>query len=143
MGGECCGPGLGKASFCDPSSSSSVSGGLGLPWCPRCSWCRWIPWSDRPSRRDGPARACRGAGKRTGNSMWGVGDLKTSDLVAGEEGTQALSRVVSSLKRKRRGFPNHPPSPLFHFPIGSGRPSGERRCPRSLGATWTTRVSGE
>lgn len=43
--------------------------------------------------------------------MWGLGDLKTSDLVAGEEGTQALSQVVSSLKRKRRGFPNHPHLP--------------------------------
>lgn len=48
--------------------------------------------------------------------MWGLGDLKTSDLVAGEEGTQALSRVVSSLKRKRRGFPNHPPISLVPFP---------------------------
>lgn len=51
--------------------------------------------------------------------------------------------VGPSLERERRMLSKLLCTALVLFSLGSGRPSRERRCPRSLGTTWTTRVSGE
>lgn len=68
---------------------------------------------------------------------------RLNPIVDEKKGAQALSQGLPVLGDRGRGeFPSLYLSYLI-FLLGSGRPPRERGSSRSLGATWTTRVSGE